>query len=76
MGESLHIELRTANIISIMTVTYTNTGRERGREGLKERTNRLLNIFNCDDCLVMKEEICLLSLPLSFIPHAAVLNYQ
>ena len=37
MGESLPIELRTANIISIMTVTYTNTEREREREGERER---------------------------------------
>ena len=41
-----------------MTVTYTHKYREREREGeregLKERKNRL---FNCDDCLVMKEEI-------------------
>ena len=77
MGESLPIELRAANIISIMTVTYTpqiQRERERERGGLKERKNRLLKIFNCDDCLVMKVEICLLSLPLSFIPHAAVLT--
>ena len=65
MGESLPIELRTANIISIMTVTHTHKYREREREreregereGLKERKNWLLKIFNCDDCLVMKEEI-------------------
>ena len=52
-----------------MTVTYTNTEREREREGVggggwgrekgpeREKKNRLLKIFNCDDCLVMKEEI-------------------
>ena len=60
MGESLPIELRTANIISIMTVTYTHKyteretdrqrERQREREGLKERKNRLLTIFNCDHC--------------------------
>ena len=33
MGESLPIELRTANIISIMTVKYTHKYREREREG-------------------------------------------
>ena len=55
MGESLPIELRTANIISIMTVTYTNTERERERG--PERKNRLLKVFNCDDCSVNKEEI-------------------
>ena len=37
------------------TVTYTYKYRER--EGLKERKNRLLKIFDCDDCLVKKEEI-------------------
>ena len=36
-----------------MTVTHTNTEREGG----PERKNRLLKVFNCDDCLVNKEEI-------------------